>query len=112
MSSLHIISLLISGLAGSLMAIQGSLNSYLGKKLGLIPATFSVQLLGALTAGGLLLFFVKGKSWLEGLSAIPFYFWLGGPVGVAIIYGVATSIPKLGVGNATTGIIFFQLITA
>ncbi len=114
MRGLQFIFLLIAGIAGSLMAIQGSLNSYLGGKLGLLPATFSVQLLGTLTVGGLLLVFLKGQSQslLEGLPTIPFYFWLGGPVGVAIIYGVAVSIPKLGVGNATTGIIFFQLVTA
>ena len=107
-----IIFLLIAGLAGALMAVQGCLNSYLGEKLGLIPAAFSVQLLGTLTVGGLLLLFFKGGSFLGVVGEIPYYYWLGGPIGVAIIYGVAVAISKIGAGNATTGIIFFQLLTA
>lgn len=94
------------------MAVQGCLNSYLGEKLGLIPAAFSVQLLGTLTVGGLLLLFFKGGSFLGVVGEIPYYYWLGGPIGVAIIYGVAVAISKIGAGNATTGIIFFQLLTA
>jgi len=107
-----IVFLLVAGLAGALMAVQGCLNSYLGEKLGLIPATFSVQLLGTLTVGGLLLLMAKGGAFLKAAGEIPYYYWLGGPIGVAIIYGVAVAISRIGAGNATTGIIFFQLLTA
>lgn len=109
---MELVFLLIAGLAGALMAVQGCLNSYLGKKLGLIPATFGVQLLGAITVGLLFLFLSKKNSLLAEITEIPPYYWLGGPLGVAIIYGVAVAIPKVGVGNATTGIIFCQLLTA
>ncbi|NLM37877.1 MAG: DMT family transporter [Firmicutes bacterium] len=109
---MSIVFLLVAGLAGALMAVQGCLNSYLGEKLGLIPATFSVQLLGTLTAGGLLLLLVKGGAFLKAVGEIPSYYWLGGPIGVAIVYGVAVAISRIGAGNATTGIIFFQLLTA
>lgn len=110
--SVSILFLLIAGLAGALMAVQGCLNSYLGEKMGLIPATFSVQLLGTLTVGGLFLLFFRGGALLSTIVKIPYYYWLGGPLGVAIIYGVAVAISKIGAGNATTGIIFFQLLTA
>ena len=92
---MSIVFLLIAGLAGALMAVQGCLNSYLGEKLGLIPATFGIQLLGTLTVGGLLLFFFKGGSFLNAVGEIPYYYWLGGPIGVAIIYGVAVAISKI-----------------
>jgi len=104
--------LLIAGLAGALMAVQGCLNSYLGEKLGLIPATFSVQLLGTVTIGLFFLLFSRKADLFSAVVQVPLYYWLGGPLGVAIIYGVATAIPKVGVGNATTGIIFCQLLTA
>jgi transporter family-2 protein len=107
-----ILFLVIAGLAGALMAVQGCLNSYLGEKMGLIPATFSVQLLGTLTVGGLLLLFFKRGSFFSVVGKIPYYYWLGGPLGVGIIYGVAVAISKVGAGNATTGIVFFQLLTA
>jgi transporter family-2 protein len=105
-----IISLLLAALAGALMAIQGTFNSISGKIIGLLEGTFSVHLLGTITAGILLLFLGNGN--LARLGSVPWYAWLGGPFGVAIIYGVAVSIPKLGVGVATTAIIGAQLLTA
>ncbi len=103
--------LFTAGAAGSLMAIQGTLNALAGKITGLLPATFLVHLLGTVTAGLLLLIFPPAGL-LKKIPSVPLYAWLGGPIGVAIIYGVAVSIPHLGVGVATTGIIFFQLLTA
>ena len=78
--------------------------------MGLLPANFSVQLLGTLTVGGLLFLFGKGGNLFSLAAKVRFTIgW--GPIGVGIIYGVV-AIPKTGVGNATTGIIFFQLLTA
>jgi transporter family-2 protein len=105
-----ILPLLIAALSGSLMAIQGTFNSTLGKVIGLMEATFSVHLIGTVTAGLLLLFFHNG-NWGR-MGEAPWYAWLGGLIGVGIIFGVAVSIPKLGVGVATTAIIGAQLLTA
>ena len=102
--------LIMAALAGSLMAIQGTFNSLLGKIIGLLEGTFSVHLIGAITAGILLLCFGNGN--FAKIGAVPWFAWLGGPIGVAIIFGVAISIPKLGVGVATTSIIAAQLLTA
>lgn len=111
-----IVFLLTAGIAGALMAVQGTLNALAGKIAGLIPTTFIVHLLGSISAGLLLLFFNPGGiafgEILQKIPSVPLYAWLGGPIGVAIIYGVAVSIPRLGVGVATTGIIVFQLLTA
>jgi bacterial/archaeal transporter family-2 protein len=102
--------LLMAALSGSLMAIQGTFNSLLGKIVGLLESTFSVHLIGTLTAGILLLFLGNGS--FSKASQVPWFAWLGGPIGVAIIFGVAFSIPKLGVGVTTTAIIAAQLFTA
>lgn len=102
--------LLMAAAAGSLMAIQGTFNSVLGKVIGLLEGTFSVHLLGTVTAGLLLLFLGNGN--FAKFAAAPWFAWLGGPIGVAIIFGVAVSIPRLGVGVATTAIIGAQLFTA
>jgi bacterial/archaeal transporter family-2 protein len=106
----EIVSLLLAALAGALMAIQGTFNSISGKIIGLLEGTFCVLLLGTITAGILLLFWGNG-SFIK-MGSVPWYVWLGGPLGVAIIFGVAVSIPKLGVGVATTAIIGAQLLTA
>jgi transporter family-2 protein len=102
--------LILAALSGSLMAIQGTFNSVLGKIIGLLESTFSVHLLGTLTAGILLLTLGNGNFSKAGQT--PWFAWLGGPIGVAIIIGVAYSIPKLGVGVATTAIIAAQLFSA
>ncbi len=102
--------LLMAAVAGSLMAIQGTFNSLLGKVIGLLEGTFSVQLLGTITAGLLLLFLGNGN--FAKYASVPWYAWLGGSIGVAIIFGVAFSIPRLGVGVTTTAIIGAQLLTA
>lgn len=93
------------------MAVQGGLNSLLAKSIGLLEATFSVQLLAALTLVPILLpRLLHGLP--NGLSEAPWYAWLGGPVGVGITYGVALSFSRLGAGKATTAIIVCQLLTA
>ena len=106
-----ILYLLTAGLAGSLMAVQGTLNALAGKITGLLPTTLAVHILGTATAGLLLLVFPTADL-LKKIPSVPLYAWLGGPIGVFIIYGVAVTIPRLGVGVTTTGIIFFQLLTA
>ena len=105
-----LIPLLLAAGSGALMAIQGTFNSVLGKIIGLLEGTFSVHLVGTITAGALLLFLGNGH-WSK-FNTVPWFAWLGGPIGVAIIFGVASSIPRLGVGVATTAIIGAQLLTA
>ena len=105
-----LMSLLIAAAAGALMAVQGSFNSTLGKTIGWFEGTFSVQLIGVVTAGVLLWGFRNGS--FSKIGEVPWFAWLGGVIGVAIIFGVTVSIPKLGVGMATTAIIAAQLLTA
>jgi len=100
--------LILASLAGAAMAVQGSLNSALGKVTGLVPATFLVHLLGTGAAGLLLLLPVTSGS-LTRLPHAPWYAFLGGPLGVLIIYLVVASIPRLGVAVATTAIIVGQV---
>lgn len=94
------------------MAFQGGLNSALGKVTGLTVATLIVHLLGSFTVALLLLVPSLGAGNLGKVLQVPWYLFLGGPLGVLIIYGVAASIPKIGVAPATTFIITGQVLTA
>jgi len=102
--------LLIAALAGALMALQGTLNSALGKVAGLWEAAFLVQITGTVLVAGLLPFVGTGS--LAKVLEAPWYTWLGGILGAAIIYTVAASIPKVGAAAATTAIITAQVVTA
>lgn len=102
---------LLALLAGMTMAVQGSLNSALGKVIGLLETTFVVHFVGSL-AVLILLALHLGKGNFSEAGKAPFYFYAGGLLGVLIVYTVAASIPKLGVAVATTVIIVGQVTTA
>lgn len=94
------------------MAIQGSLNASLGKSIGVLRATFFVHLIGAIVAVILLVLPFLREPQQRALREVPWYLYLGGVIGVGIIYLVAVSIPRLGVAVATTIIIVGQVGTA
>ncbi|NPV44046.1 MAG: DMT family transporter [Firmicutes bacterium] len=99
-------------LAGVAMAVQGSINSALGKVIGLWEATFLVHLSAAIILLLILFVFHMGKGDLALCYKAPWYLYLGGLIGVLITFGVVISIPKLGVAVATTAIIVGQVLTA
>lgn len=104
--------LLLAAAAGSAMAFQGALNALLGKVVGLLESTLIVQLIGSLTVLILLYLFHLGRGNLGNWLQAPWYAYLGGLLNVLILFGVVFSIPKLGVGSATTSIVTLQLLTA
>lgn len=62
---------------------------------------------------GILLFALGlGDGQLGRFARSPWYTYLGGVLGVLIVYGVVRSIPKVGVAPATTAIILGQVLTA
>lgn len=103
--------LLLAALSGILMALQGSLNSALSKVVGLLEATGAVYILGTLTSV-LLLGAGLGRGQWRSFREAPWYTYLGGLLGVAIVYLVVASISKIGVAPATTAIIVGQVGTA
>lgn len=108
---LDLIALLIAAVSGMAMAVQGSLNAVLGKYVGQIEATLIVHIIGSVLAG-LIVLVGLSKGNLGKLMQVPWYAYLGGILSVLIIYGVAASIPKVGVAVATTAIIVGQVSTA
>lgn len=108
----NVLALLLALISGVLMAIQGSLNTALSKVVGLLETTFVVHVTGTIILVVLLFLFRMGKGNLYALPEAPWYAYLGGVIGVGIIYLVAASIPEVGMANATTAIIVGQVLTA
>ncbi len=107
-----LIALFTAFLAGIAMAVQGSVNAVLGRIIGLLEATFIVHVVGLGILVPALFVLHLGRGNLGRLSLAPWYLYLGGLLGVIIIYGVVASIPRLGVAIATTAIIVGQVGTA
>lgn len=99
-------------LAGSFMAVQGTMNSVLGKVVGQWQSTLIVHVIGLVTVVLVILLVGGGFLSLEQMKQAPWYVYLGGVLNVLILFGVIKSMPKVGVGNATTGIVFAQILTA
>lgn len=108
----QLMALVIAAAAGITMALQGSLNSALGRITGLWEATFVVHLTGLIFVSLMLFVLGVGKGHLGALFSAPPYVYLGGVLGVLIVYGVVKSIPKVGVAPATTAIVVGQVLTA
>ncbi len=106
------VALIIAAAAGIAMALQGSLNAALGKVIGTLEATLMVHVIGIAVIVAALFLFRLGSGHLALIKEAPWYTYLGGALGVLIIFGVVVSIPRAGVANATTSIITGQLITA
>jgi transporter family-2 protein len=104
--------LAVAALAGLMMAVQGSINSVLGKKVGLWETTFVVHSTAAIILIIILFIVHHQKINLQLWKEVPWYLYLGGVIGVIITYSVAVSIPDLGVAVATTAIITGQVLTA
>ncbi len=109
---LKVLPLVIAAISGIAMAIQGSVNSALGKVVGLWESTFIVHLTGLLLVALLLFVFRVGDGSMSRFLQAPWYVYIGGALGVLIIYSVVLSIPKVGVAPATTAIILGQVFTA
>ena len=109
---LNLFALLLAALAGATMAVQGTLNAALSKVVGLLEATLVVMAVGALTTLLALYPLGLGKGNILKLGTTPWYTLGGGVLIVLITYGVAASIPKVGVANATTAIVAAQVSAA
>lgn len=108
----HLLPLVMALISGVLMAVQGSVNAVLSKVTGLWETTFIVHVIGTVVLIGML--FIVKADWgnFAAWSQAPWYAYLGGIIGVFIIYLVAASIPRVGVANTTTAIIVGQVLAA
>ncbi|MDI3280590.1 MAG: DMT family transporter [Bacillota bacterium] len=109
---MKLLALLIAAGAGAAMAVQGGINTALGKAIGLLEATLVVHLLSAASAALLLFGLRLGQGDLQQVGSTPWYLFLGGLLGVAITFGVVLSMKRVGVAAATTAIVVAQVLTA
>lgn len=110
--SLRLFALAIAFLSGVTMAFQGAMNARLGKVVGLWEATFIVHVTGTILVTGVVLLICGWPGGLARIGRGPWYTYLGGALGVLIIYTVARAIPRAGAAPATTAIIVGQVLTA
>lgn len=96
-------------LAGTLVSLSRQLNGRLSLSTSALLASFFNHIVGfaALTALGLVL----GGLWPPGLETIPWYVWLGGPIGVVFVASGSWLIARIGAVNTALLVIGGQMVT-
>ena len=97
-------------IAGATMSIQGVMNTRLNEKIGLLEANAYVQGTAFIISLIAALFFGKGN--IREITSVPWYYLLGGALGMVITVTVMLGIGKLSPTVAISVILISQLITA
>lgn len=102
--------ILFSILAGAAMSFQGVINTRLGEKIGLYESNAYVQ--GTAFLLSLLVMWFFGKGQIAGLLKMPWYYWMGGVLGLTITLTVMLGIQHLTPTIAISTILIAQLLAA
>ncbi|WP_350344828.1 DMT family transporter [Proteinivorax tanatarense] len=106
-----ILPLLVAAISGAAMTFQGTVNSALGKKIGVIEMSLVVHAIG-LAASIIAVIFFGTMPKFTLAKTHPHYFFLGGILGVVIIVAVAFTIARTGAALGISVILIAQLVTA
>ena len=105
--------ILLAVLGGVLTTLSMVVSSTLGKKIGLIQSTI-IHYIGGLIGGVFILIGLGSKiapSIVE-MSNMPFYIFLGGVIGVMVVYTSNVVIPKIPVVYSTLLMFSGQMLCA
>jgi transporter family-2 protein len=105
------LAILLTALAGGLVALQAPINSNLGKATGGLPAALVSFLVGTLALA--LLVVVTGKA--GGLGStfdVKWYYLIGGLLGAVYVSTALATVGTIGAGGVAAGVVTGQLITS
>ncbi|MFL5825565.1 MAG: DMT family transporter [Thermoleophilaceae bacterium] len=103
------VAVVVTAVAGSLVALQAPINSRLGKAVGTFPAASISFLIGTVLLVGIALASKEGYSRVGQISGLPWYYLLGGVLGAAYVTTVLLTVRTLGAGGVTAATISGQL---
>ena len=105
------VAVVLTAIAGGLVAMQAPINSKLGKAVGTFAAASISFLIG--TAVLLAISAVRSSDvHLSGVSGLAWYYLIGGLLGAAYVTSVLVTVRTLGAGGVTAATIAGQLSTA
>lgn len=99
--------LLLAIIGGTCIGLQAGINGVLGKRIGVIEASFVSFFIGTIIL--LLLVIFAGKGDLIKVTNVSKWQLLGGALGVAYVSIMVAIVPKIGVASAITAVIVGQL---
>ncbi|SHI98799.1 Uncharacterized membrane protein YdcZ, DUF606 family [Clostridium cavendishii DSM 21758] len=97
---------ILAVIGGILTTLSMIINSSLGKRIGVFQATLVNYFVGLVTTSIVVIFIGnKMQLSLNDFSKMPFYIFLGGVVGVSVVYSSNRIVPKIPVVYST--LLFF-----
>jgi bacterial/archaeal transporter family-2 protein len=105
------VAVVLTAIAGGLVAMQAPVNSKLGKAAGTFAAASISFLIGTAILVAITAISGKGVS-TAAASKLPWYYFTGGLLGAAYVTTVLVSVRTLGAGGVTAATIAGQLSTA
>jgi transporter family-2 protein len=105
------VAVVLTAIAGGLVAMQAPVNSKLGKAAGTFAAASISFLIGTLILLAITALSGSGVN-LASAAKLPWYYFIGGLLGAAYVTTVLVSVRTLGAGGVTAATITGQLSTA
>jgi bacterial/archaeal transporter family-2 protein len=100
----------IAAIGGVAVALQAQLMGNIDKHVGTLESVFVTYGGGGFIIG-IIMILLRGGN-LSGLSQIPWYTLLSGPMGLVLIAAIGFSVPRLGLVPAFTILVAAQFVTA
>lgn len=101
---------IIAAIGGIAVALQGQLMGSIDKQTGTLESVFVTYGGGGFLIG-LIMILLRGGN-LSGLTQVPWYTLLSGPMGLILIAAIGYSVPRLGLVPAFTIMVAAQFATA
>lgn len=108
MSFLYLV--IIAAVGGIAVAVQGQLMGNIDRHVGTLESVFVTYGGGGFIIG-IIMILLRGGN-LSGLSQIPWYTLLSGPMGLVLIAAIGYSVPRLGLVPAFTILVAAQFMAA
>jgi bacterial/archaeal transporter family-2 protein len=102
--------LIIAAIGGVAVALQGQLMGSIDKNVGTLESVFVTYGGGGFMIG-MIMILLRGGN-LSGLTLVPWYTLLAGPIGLVLIAAIGYSVPRLGLVPAFTIMVAAQFMTA
>nr|WP_207196370.1 MULTISPECIES: DMT family transporter [unclassified Peribacillus] len=99
---------LLAVLGGITIAIQGQINGGLGKKVGVIEASFISFGIGTLALLFIVLF--AGNGNISAVTSVPKWQLIGGLLGAIYVIVIVLVVPQIGVAPTLVGVILGQIL--
>jgi transporter family-2 protein len=100
---------LLTALAGGLVALQAPINSMLGRSLGTWQAAFLSFAIGTVALAFIAALADGGMSRIAGVRDVSLLYLIGGLLGAAYVTSVLVTVRTLGLGGVTAATIAGQL---